>query len=120
MLPLDELGSGGSREEFDSPYGRNLYHSSDEEGRQDDLKVLKEIKRNNKKRLEMQRSTYMQVLDYIRDKSRQSKAYRVTECERRILDALKIITEANWVINSGQEMRTVLNQIGVEYDLLFS
>ncbi len=50
----------------------------------------------------------MQILDYIRDKGKSSKSYRVTECERRIFDALKIITEANWVINSGEELRTVL------------
>jgi hypothetical protein len=82
--------------------------------------VLNEIKRNNKKRLEIQRLTYMQLLDYIREKGTRSKAFRVSENERIIFDALKIITEANWVINGGQELRTVLIQIGIDYPSLFS
>ena len=67
----------------------------------DDLKVLNEIKRNNKKRLEIQRLAYMQLLEYIRERGHRNKGFRVTESERRIFDALKIITEANWVINGG-------------------
>jgi hypothetical protein len=50
----------------------------------------------------------MQLLDFIREKGTRSKAFRVSESERIIFDALKIITEANWVINGGQELRTVL------------
>lgn len=82
--------------------------------------MLNEIKRNNKKRLEIQRLTYMQLLEYIRERGAKSKAFRVSESERIIFDALKIITEANWVINGGQELRTVLIQIGIDYPSLFS
>jgi hypothetical protein len=66
-----------------------------------DLLSLNEIKRNNKKRLEIQRLAYMQLLEYIRERGHRNKGFRVTESERRIFDALKIITEANWVINGG-------------------
>ena len=82
--------------------------------------MLNEIKRTNKKRLEIQRLTYMHLLDYIREKGAKSKSFRVSESERIIFDALKIITEANWVINGGQELRTVLIQIGIDYPSLFS
>ena len=82
--------------------------------------MLNEIKWNNKKRLEIQRLTYMQLLEYIRERGAKSKAFRVSESERIIFDALKIITEANWVINGGQELRTVLIQIGIDYPSLFS
>ena len=75
--------------------------SSTNANNHDDLKVLNEIKRNNKKRLEIQRLAYMQLLEYIRERGHRNKGFRVTESERRIFDALKIITEANWVINGG-------------------
>ncbi len=107
--------------EHANPFGMTM----DDEGvkqanHNDDLKVLNEIKRNNKKRLEIQRHTYMQLLEYLREKGVKSKAFRVTESERRIFDAIKIITEANWVINSGLELRNVLIQIGIDYSSLFS
>jgi hypothetical protein len=61
----------------------------------------------------------MQLLDHYRELGRQTKSFRVSEIERRIFDALKIITEANWVINGGAELRTILIEIGVDYNGMF-
>ena len=89
--------------------------------RPDDIRVLGEIKRDNKKKLDKQRAAYMSLLDYFIERAKldnkKYKDYRVTDVERRIFDAVKIITEANWVINSPEEFKTILNQIGVEWPI---
>ena len=81
--------------------------------RPDDIRVLGEIKRDNKKKLDKQRAAYMSLLDYFIERAKldnkKYKDYRVTDVERRIFDAVKIITEANWVINSPEEFETILN-----------
>jgi len=81
--------------------------------RPDDIRVLGEIKRDNKKKLDKQRAAYMSLLDYFIERAKldnkKYKDYRVTDVERRIFDAVKIITEANWVINSPEEFKTILN-----------
>ena len=63
----------------------------------------------------------MQLLDYFLDRAKlqnkKFKEYRVTEVERRIFDALKIITEANWLIHNADEFKLILNEIGVEWPL---
>ena len=89
--------------------------------RADDIRVLGEIKRDNKKKLDNQRNAYMQLLDYFLDKAKlqnkKFKEYRVTEVERRIFDALKIISEGNWIIHTADEFKLILNEIGVEWPL---
>ena len=89
--------------------------------RADDIRVLGEIKRDNRKKLDKQRAAYMQLLDYFLDRAKlqnkKFKEYRVTEVERRIFDALKIITEANWLIHNADEFKLILNEIGVEWPL---
>ena len=62
----------------------------------------------------------MHLLDLFRDKFKscpKTKEYRVTEVERRIFDALKIITDANWVIHNAEEFHSILNEIGVEWPI---
>jgi len=89
--------------------------------RPDDIRVLGEIKRDNKKKLDKQKAAYLQLLEYFIERAKQDskkfKEYRVTDVERRIFDAVKIITEANWVINTPEEFKTILNEIGVEWPI---
>ncbi len=89
--------------------------------RPDDIRVLGEIKRDNKKKLDNQRSAYMALLDYFLERAKlqnkKFKEYRVTEVERRVFDALKIITEANWIIHNGEELKAILLEIGVEWPI---
>jgi hypothetical protein len=63
----------------------------------------------------------MELMDYFHEKvkieNKKFKEYRVTEVERRIFDALKIITEANWIINSPEEFKSILKEIGVQWPI---
>ncbi len=60
----------------------------------------------------------MMMLEYVKEKAKGNRQYRVTEAERRIFDTMKIITEANWVINSSTELRSIFGEIGVDQHLL--
>ena len=47
--------------------------------RADDIRVLGEIKRDNRKKLDKQRAAYMQLLDYFLDRAKlQNKKFKIT------------------------------------------
>ncbi|TNV82388.1 hypothetical protein FGO68_gene10418 [Halteria grandinella] len=79
-----------------------------------ELKALQTIRKQTKQRLEIQKQAYLQMLDYVRQK--QGRQYRVSENERKIFDALKIITEACWIIQGEEQLVNLLHEIGVSLD----
>lgn len=86
--------------------------------RNDDLKMLEGLKKQFKHRVDVQKVAYLHLLEWVKQRKQTSgKSYRVTESERKIFDALKIITEAGWLINGKEDLHMIFGQIGIRLPL---
>ncbi|CDW89219.1 UNKNOWN [Stylonychia lemnae] len=81
--------------------------------RVDQSEILQQLRRKNKRKIDIQRSSYFMLLDYIKLRSRNDRDCRVSDDERKIFDTFKVIFDGAWIIQSETELMNILNEIDI-------